>query len=727
MKAVVDKGQTSGSCWHSKGGGDPKEAVSGTASSSSHSRKAPRKVRSGGSGSSSNAPKNGRLQYCAANNTFVMSPLTSRTEECFLNPDAVLPWSQVISAAVPFSTSQSACMDDDSNICPICLDNMRVPQIIRCGHTYCLTCILRFLLYADSNAKCPVCNHAVKQEDLRPTTKVVRIPPPKHLSVQESKPTDAPVFELTLLAVPRNLSLCPRSLPQQLDSTAANSTDSMFVLNTDNALARFSRLTIASIEWVRTLQTTEQNELLCLHRDCLRTTGDLTVAIDQSTGQSLNADMEYLPSVELALELLLMRQRNFEQQLREAEGRLRAFPGCLDIDSVAAAAMAAKYPPLIEDCTVLLARSASLLEAEINANKKKGKFPSLPSRSVHIKSGIKASTEPVVLDISEQSPTCAESTPKPSARSMFDKREKEKKVIVDPEDPSFSLFYQASSGHLTFLHPMCLRALLMNGKNGNVRSPKVVSKEKDTVLEVTRPPEEVLCTLVETLNVRILEVEPIRITSESRSRYPFLRHLPLGCDSVNLLEIDLRPLVHKSVLTDFQDDIQRRKQRRKRQQQVKARETDADMARLVTHAMHVDDLLARQAVLRAEEESRLESLFNSPAIVSAALPSAITAGVKSAEVRDNVGNKTQMSFAKITSSGGYYPSLKESLNQSSGPALTPALSKQAGAWGKVATSETKKEPDLWPRGATASSTTASAGGDANKKDQRKGKKISLFG
>jgi hypothetical protein len=288
--------------------------------------------------------------------------------------------------------------------------------------------------------------------------------------------------------------------------------------------------------------------------------------------------------------------------------------------------------------------------------------------------------------------------------------------------------------------------------------------------------------LAEHLNVRVLEVEVVRVTPETRSRFPFLRHVPMGCDAVNVLEIDLRPLVPKSVLAKFKDDIQRRKQRRKRQLQIRASQRQDDQAQLVSHAMHVDDLLELQAVLRAEEESRLSDLFNGPAIGFGSGSGAGTgaasrasdgadpssgvgagAGVGVArplDMRDNLGNKAQVSFAKIAEGGGYYPSLGEthktvSLSGGGGSAASSAAKVLAsglatgatGAWSKP-TSVAAAEPispslsakaELWPRGAAVplrapgsgvSTTNASAlasSGSKSKFNDRKGQTLFTFG
>lgn len=135
MDFQFDFGDSSSSINSSRG--------SGGASSSGH-RTSARKVHQ------TYHPPGGRLQFCAANNRFVLSPLAPALEECLLDADAALPWGLVEQAIVPV---------ENTLVCPICLDELRLPQLTRCGHVFCLTCALRFLSYAEdgpTQRPCPV-------------------------------------------------------------------------------------------------------------------------------------------------------------------------------------------------------------------------------------------------------------------------------------------------------------------------------------------------------------------------------------------------------------------------------------------------------------------------------------------------------------------------------------------------------------------------------------------
>jgi len=154
-------------------------------------------------------------------------------------------------------------------------------------------------------------------------------------------------------------------------------------------------------------------------------------------------------------------------------------------------------------------------------------------------------------------------------------------VTVQPDDPVRVLFYQAGGGQTVFLHPLCMRAMLSVKTQGLGDANAVNSFALDEKVSDAppMPPSPPACRLPVSLVVDVLEVETMRVTPALRSRFPFLRHLPLGMDAVRLVEIDLRPLVSKAALAPFQEEITKRKQRRWKQKQVQAREAEADMAR----------------------------------------------------------------------------------------------------------------------------------------------------
>ena len=81
-------------------------------------------------------------------------------------PDQMLPW-ELISQVRIITTSPAAC--------PICLSPPDAARITKCGHTYCLPCLLHlFALAQHIWEACPVCGELVKLANAKPVVSLKR-------------------------------------------------------------------------------------------------------------------------------------------------------------------------------------------------------------------------------------------------------------------------------------------------------------------------------------------------------------------------------------------------------------------------------------------------------------------------------------------------------------------------------------------------------------------------
>lgn len=111
--------------------------------------------------------------------------------------------------------------------------------------------------------------------------------------------------------------------------------------------------------------------------------------------------------------------------------------------------------------------------------------------------------------------------------------EREAKAVAPASDISY--FFQLSDGQYVFLHPFNMKCLMAEAEGSYGRLPTRVEG-------------------------KVLELEPMTLTQEVRSRWPFLKHLPLYSQVV-LAELDLK--LSDATYARFRADIQKRKQRRK--------------------------------------------------------------------------------------------------------------------------------------------------------------------
>ncbi|CAG8798173.1 45730_t:CDS:10, partial [Gigaspora margarita] len=81
------------------------------------------------------------------------------------DPDLLLQWESIEQVVITTPTTPS---------CPICLQKPTAARVTKCGHTYCLSCILHYLMLIDEKdrpnkkwRKCPICWDAVYAKDLK--------------------------------------------------------------------------------------------------------------------------------------------------------------------------------------------------------------------------------------------------------------------------------------------------------------------------------------------------------------------------------------------------------------------------------------------------------------------------------------------------------------------------------------------------------------------------------
>ena len=135
------------------------------------------------------------------------------------------------------------------------------------------------------------------------------------------------------------------------------------------------------------------------------------------------------------------------------------------------------------------------------------------------------------------------------------KMNREKSSSAAMSDTNSPFFYMVAEGEY-FLHPINRKCLLSM--------------------------EPVPTSIV----ARIIAIEKIKMTAETRKKFLFLRHQPLGGE-VGMVEIDLTPLVDPSTLSPFLAEIQKRERARAEVLKKKQNEIRVEQRRMLSKAQLV--------------------------------------------------------------------------------------------------------------------------------------------
>jgi hypothetical protein len=153
---------------------------------------------------------------------------------------------------------------------------------------------------------------------------------------------------------------------------------------------------------------------------------------------------------------------------------------------------------------------------------------------------------------------------------------------------NFYNLYQANDGALIFLHPICLRCLLLSVGDDPFKLP----------LNIT---------------AKILEVENMKINPLLRQKIPFLRFLPKHCDII-LLEIDMKQLVEKKILSLFSAELTKRSQKRKDKAIKLKKENKRDDYKNKREKSYIDNIRLNLLLDRTREEEKLVEWIKGPEI-----------------------------------------------------------------------------------------------------------------
>lgn len=157
-----------------------------------------------------------KTRYVNANYRFVVSPQGSYSSQA-VNADEHLDWSNVLQVL--------ASTESQATSCPICLSEPVAPRMAKCGHIFCLSCLIRFMNSTsneDANGpvpekkakwkKCPICEDSIYISETRPV---------RFYAGQESplpRPGDDVVLRLMMRSANSTLALPREGVADVLNS-----------------------------------------------------------------------------------------------------------------------------------------------------------------------------------------------------------------------------------------------------------------------------------------------------------------------------------------------------------------------------------------------------------------------------------------------------------------------------------------------------------------------------
>ncbi|KAK4164472.1 hypothetical protein QBC43DRAFT_317529 [Cladorrhinum sp. PSN259] len=110
-----------------------------------------------------------KARYIHANYRFVVNPESNYSAQA-ADADQHLDWNDVLQVIASTESQQASC--------PICLGEPVAPRMAKCGHIFCLPCLMRFMSMITEEEgpgkkqpkwrKCPICEDTIYLQDVKP-------------------------------------------------------------------------------------------------------------------------------------------------------------------------------------------------------------------------------------------------------------------------------------------------------------------------------------------------------------------------------------------------------------------------------------------------------------------------------------------------------------------------------------------------------------------------------
>ncbi|KAI8335559.1 hypothetical protein BC941DRAFT_430640 [Chlamydoabsidia padenii] len=503
-------------------------------------------------------------RFVNANFRFVVKPFGNYLAN-IIEPDSSFDWDNI---------EQVLITGEEALSCPICLSPPTAARVTKCGHAFCLNCILHYLDLREPKKrwrKCPICWESVYAKDLKSVRSVhpFAVSRPTQSSTTESSSsslngttitstttttatnfinvTEGDTVELCLMQRSSKSTLAlPLSDTWPIDDDLYNKhqhrgdTTSLTLMPwhfTPNVML-FGRFMLASPDY------------LLMEND--RDIRELKSALKDAKEWGSTEDMPFI-----------------EAGLRQLGLEAEAIGAMYSNKSLENAVQAAEH--LLEQAKTrqsLYSRQHQQKEDTIVKSSTAPQIIDRPSDPVNEDDIPEAYKQHHLQRAGTDDTLSLTTTTTGSNTTINQQRQLQQHQRQSPTTEFY--FYQAKDGQHIYLHPLDIR--ILKYEYGDYQN---------------FPP---------VLQVKTRGVEETTLTEDIRHRCKYIGHLPLACD-VTFIEVDIKPLVSKQTFNHFQGELKMRN--KKRQDRIKREEKAIKISAKKQQIRQVQDT-------RREEQARME-------------------------------------------------------------------------------------------------------------------------
>jgi hypothetical protein len=515
--------------------------------------------------------------HSSADHAFILARHGLKQQQySFSGSDEGVSWESVrmVRYLVPSEQAEDTC-------CPICLDTMTCARITKCGHAYCLPCLLRHIqVHAEHNpythVKCPCCGVALHVTDLRPVVLATSLPPrlrQRMKLVKLHRTKDCPCPYLPLPEAPKRSS--SHAAPCMTD--------------VDAAYSRFNYLD----------PTTYQTHLVSNKVELEMELSNIAKQ-PKNPLQRQQAEVEAIfltSSLDLVKREIQKSTEEFEQETTLAESYASVGSGVYQEqpNHLIASNYEFTIPPMKQEPQQrqISDGQAGGDDPDYDSGRFRGESMGSEGDSLTQRyrgdsiGSYDSQSHSHSVDGSETAPLS------PSEKRGAKERKKHEfpKASMYLDNEGSTNFYQSEDGQLCFLSRFNMNCLLSDF------SPKVPEvPQSSTPLRYWE--QRKLLPLPDTVEGEILEIETVHLNPEMRKRMPFLAHLPLYID-IHFVELNLNRLLSMDTKKKFKADFEKR--RKRRQSRLKAEKREVRIARKKEEE-RINELKARMQQIDPNDE-----------------------------------------------------------------------------------------------------------------------------